>query len=332
MELLKKLTQNYGPSGCETSLHGIIKEEISKYVDEIYTDALGNLIAHKKGNGKKVMVCAHVDEIGIMATHIDEKGYIRFTKIGGIGAATSLYQRVKFANGTVGVVSYDPKDGDIKSLKLSNMYIDIGALSKEEAEKLVSVGDEAMFIGDLAETGSNVISKAMDDRAGVYVMIEALKVMKDCPNDLYYVFTSQEEVGLRGAKGSAFDIEPDVALAIDVTDTGDTPGCPRMAVKLGDGACIKIIDSSILCSKVVRDLLDKLAEEKGIKVQYEVLQAGGTDAGAIHLSRGGVLTGGISIPTRYIHTPSEMVNKFDLKECVRLVAAFSEHNMEEELR
>lgn len=328
MELLRKLTQNFGPSGCETDLHDIIKKEVSPYVDEVYSDALGNLIAHKRGNGSKVMVCAHADEIGIMVKSIDDKGYIHFTNVGGLGTFTCIYQRVRFANGTVGVVSYEPKDGGAKNLKFDDLYIDIGANSKEEAEKLVSVGEQAMFLGEFTEAGANVISKAMDDRAGVYVMIEALKMIKDCPNDLYYVFTSQEEVGLRGAKGAAFDIAPEYALAIDVTDTGDTPGCPRMAVKLGDGACIKVLDSSIICSKAIRDLLTDLAEERDIKVQYEVLKAGGTDAGAIFTTKRGALTGGVSIPTRYIHTPGEMVNKFDLKECVRLVAAFSEHNME----
>lgn len=330
MELLKKLTQVTAPSGSEDALHDIIINEIKPYVDDIYTDPLKNLIARKKGNGKKAMVCAHADEIGIMVTYIEDNGYLKFINVGGVGKFVSLYQRVRFANGTVGVVSYEPKAEGIKALEPKDMYIDIGAKTREEAEKLVSIGDTAAFCGELEILGDNIISKAMDDRVAVYILIDVIKNMKASPYDVYFVFTAQEEVGTRGAKGSSFDIEPYVALAIDVTDTGDTPGCPRMAVKLGEGACIKVIDSSVICSKPVRDHMTKLAEENDIKVQYEVLQRGGTDAGPINVSRGGVLTGGVSIPTRYIHTPSEMVNKNDVKECSRLVCAFLENELESE--
>jgi len=330
MELLKKLTQITAPSGSEFAIHDAIRKEIEPYVDEIYTDPLNNLIAHKKGNGKRAMVCAHADEIGVMATYIEDNGYIKFINVGGVDKFAALYQRVRFGNGTVGVVSYEPKSEGIKALTANDLYIDIGALTREEAEKKVSVGDVAAFCGDLEIAGDNIISKALDDRVAVYIMIDVIKNLKKSPYDLYFVFTSQEEVGTRGAKGSSFDIEPDVAVAIDVTDTGDTPGCPRMAVKLGGGACIKVIDDSVICSKSVRDHMTKLAEEKDIKVQYEVLQRGGTDAGPINVSRGGVLTGGVSIPTRYIHTPCEMVNKNDVNECIRLVSAFLENDMESE--
>lgn len=327
MELLKKLTQITAPSGCEDAIHETIKKEVESYVDEIYTDPLYNLVAHKKGNGKRVMICAHADEIGVIATYVEDNGLIRFNTIGGVSAFVSLYQRVRFLNGTEGVVTNERLKDGIKTLTLDDMYIDIGATSREDALKKVSEGDYAAFVGDFYDMGENVISKAMDDRAGVYIMIEAMKRLKESPYDVYFVFTSQEEVGLRGAKGSSFDIEPEIGIAIDVTDTGDTPGCKKMAVKLGDGACIKVLDGSVLCSKSVRDQLTKVAEDRNIKVQYEVLRSGGTDAGAINLSRGGVLAGGISIPTRFIHTPSEMVNKSDLEECVKLLCAFLETEM-----
>ena len=215
----------------------------------------------------------------------------------------------------------------MKDRKISNMYVDIGAKSREEAQKLVSVGDTATFIGNLETAGDHIISKALDNRIGVYILIDVIKHIKNSPYDLYFVFSSQEEVGLRGAKGAGFDIAPHIALAVDVTDTGDTPNCKKMAVKMGGGACIKVMDRSVICSKAVRDALTSVSEDNEIKVQYEVLENGGTDAGAMQLLRGGVLTGAVSVPTRYIHTPSEMVNINDVNECIRLISTFLEKDM-----
>lgn len=322
MELLKKLTQACSPSGNESEIMKIIEDEVGKYGDEVYTDALGSLVVHIKGNGKKVMVCAHADEIGVMVTFIDDNGFLRFAPVGGLDKYACLYQRVRFSNGTVGAVAYEEAIDDMKDLKLDSMYIDIGARDKAEAEKLVAVGDTACFCGELTVAGGCVISKALDNRIGVYILIDVIKHIKNSPYDLYFVFSSQEEVGLRGAKGAGFDINPDIALAVDVTDTGDTPNCKKMAVRLGGGACIKVMDSSVICSKSVRDALTEGAEENGIRVQYEVLQCGGTDAGAMQLVRGGALTGAVSVPTRYIHTPCETVNIDDVNECIRLIGAF----------
>ena len=327
MELLKKLTQTPSPSGNEDGIRDIIKSEVEKFADDVFTDALGSLIVHIKGNGKRAMICAHADEIGVMVTFIDEKGFLRFAPVGGLDKYCCLYQRVRFSNGAVGVVGYEEAIEDMKELKLSNMYIDIGAKNKEEAEKIVSIGDMAVFSGDMETAGDHIISKALDNRIGVYILIDVIKHIKNSPYDLYFVFSSQEEVGLRGAKGAGFDVNPDIALAVDVTATGDTPNCNRMAVKMGDGACIKVMDKSVICSKSVRDCLTDVAEGKDIKVQYEVLDCGGTDAGAMQLTRGGVLTGAVSVPTRYIHTPSEMVNINDVNECIRLIGAFLEKNM-----
>ena len=327
MELLKKLTQTSSPSGCEESICDIIKSEAEKFADDIYTDALGSLVVHIKGAGKRAMICAHADEIGAMVTFIDDKGFLRFAPVGGLDKYCCLYQRVRFSNGAVGVVGYEEAVEDMKELKLSNMYIDIGTKSKEDAEKIVSVGDVATFEGVLETAGDHIISKALDNRIGVYILMDVIKHIKNSPYDLYFVFSSQEEVGLRGAKGAGFDINPDIALAVDVTDTGDTPNCKRMAVKMGDGACIKVMDRSVICSKAVRDFMTSIADEKDIKVQYEVLDCGGTDAGAMQLTRGGVMTGAVSVPTRYIHTPSEMVNINDVNECIRLITAFLEKDM-----
>lgn len=327
MELLKRLTRACSPSGSENEIMKIIEDEIGKYGDEVYTDALGSLIVHIRGNGKKVMVCAHADEIGVMVTFIDDNGFLRFAPVGGLDKYACLYQRVRFSNGTVGVVAYEEALDDMKDLKLENMYIDIGAKDKAEAGAAVSIGDTACFCGELETVGGCIISKALDNRIGVYILIDVIKHIKNPANDLYFVFSSQEEVGLRGAKGAGFDINPDIALAVDVTDTGDTPNCKKMAVRLGGGACIKVMDSSVICSKAVRDALSECAEEKDIKVQYEVLQCGGTDAGAMQLARGGALTGAVSVPTRYIHTPCETVNINDVNECIRLIGAFLEKEL-----
>jgi len=326
MELLKKLTQINSVSGNENAICEFIQNEIRDYVDEIKIDALGNLIAHKKGSGKKLMYAAHMDEIGIIATFIDDNGFIRFGAVGGLNTRDLVYNRVQFSNGTVGVIGSEEENFK-KSPNINKLYIDIGAKNKEEAEKLVSIGDTAMFMGDMVVAGGRVISKALDNRVGCYILIEALKKIKNTPNDLYFVFTVQEEVGIRGARTAAYGINPDMGIAVDVTDTGDVPECDRMAVSLGKGAAIKIKDSSVLCHAEVRTMMLEVAKENNIAYQLEVLAMGGTDAGAIHATREGVPTGGLSVPTRYIHSPSEMADVNDIKACIDLLAAVSEREI-----
>lgn len=322
MELLKKLTQTYSPSGSEEQIRALIESEISSYADEIYTDNLGSLIAHKKGPGKRIMLSAHMDEIGLLVNYIEDNGYLRFSPVGGIMPYCALYQSVVFQNGTRGTVAYEEKIDLKKEFDITKMYIDIGASDAKEAEGMISLGDCAVFCGDFIQNGDVVTSKAMDNRAGVYVLIRVLKQLKDAKNDLYFVFSTQEELGLRGAKAAANAISPDIGLAVDVTDTGDTPNCNRMAVKLGKGACIKLMDNSIITHKVVNDALKASAERVSADVQYEVLTAGGTDAGAIHTSGTGVMTGAVSIPTRYIHTPRETVSMNDIADAVDIIADF----------
>lgn len=320
MELLKRLTACDAPSGCEKGITNLIKTEVEGVADEVYTDALGNLIVHKKGSGKRLMFAAHCDEIGIIVTFIDEKGFLRFADVGGLYLRNLVNRKVRFENGIIGVIGTEEEN---EKRSMSKMYIDIGENSREEAEKLVSVGDAAVFVGDFFVQGSNVISKALDNRAGCYVLIEALKRVKS-ENDLYFVFTTQEEVGLRGARTAAYAINPDYALSVDITDTGDTPKCPKMAVKLGEGAAIKVMDYSVITSREVREALIELAKENDVKYQLEIMTEGGTDAGVIHFTRGGIKTGGISIPTRYIHSPSEMISINDLNSCTELLVLFAE--------
>ncbi|MBR3792252.1 MAG: M42 family metallopeptidase [Clostridia bacterium] len=322
MDILKKLTQTYGPSGRESDIKELIENIARPFADEVYTDALGNLIARKKGNGKKIMVAAHMDEIGVVATLIDDNGFIRFSSVGGIYNKDLLGRRVCFKNGVIGVIGSEEENKDRKILK---MYIDIGAKDKETCEKLISIGDMAVFCGDFYENNDTIISKALDNRSGCYVLLKTLEKINS-KNDIYFVFTTQEEVGLRGARTSSFSISPDYALAIDVTDTGDTPDGIKMATKLSGGAAIKIMDRSILCDSFIRSKLAELASKNDIPYQLEVMNYGGTDAGAISLSGAGVKTGGISIPTRYIHSPSEMINKKDLDSVISLLSVFLEEN------
>lgn len=320
MELLKKLTQCNAPSGCEKEITDILTKAAADFADEIYVDAMGNLTAHKNGNGKKIMFAAHCDEIGVIVTYIDEKGFLRFSDVGGLYTKYLAGRRVRFANGTLGVIGTEPKND---KNALSKMYIDIGAGTRAEAEKYISIGDMAAFEGDFYEADDVIVSKALDNRIGCYVLIETLKRMKT-ENDIYVVFTTQEEVGLRGARTAVYAVNPDYAIAVDVTDTGDTPEADKMAVTLGGGAAVKVMDYSVICNAEVRAKLKELAEENGIKYQMEIMTDGGTDAGVMQYARGGVKTGGISVPTRYIHSPSETVSKKDVEACIELCRLFAE--------
>lgn len=322
--LLKDIVKVYGPSGKEGKIREFIINEIKDYVDEIKTDALGNLIARKSGAGNKIMISAHMDQIGMMITDIDEKGFIRFTNVGGIYPHASYGQRVIFENGTKGSIFSEPLD-DMSKLKLENMYIDIGAFSREEAEKSVKIGDTCIYNTDMDENDNVVFTSYLDDRVGCFVAIEALKTIEKSNNDLYFVFSVQEEVGLRGAKTAAYGINPDYGISLDVTAHGDTPKAKRFAVGLNKGVAIKVKDNSIICHPAVKDKLVDLAIENNIAYQMEVLEFGGTDSGAIHLNGEGVPSGVISIPTRYVHSTMEMASKNDINSCIKLLKAYLEN-------
>ncbi|MBR6729271.1 MAG: M42 family metallopeptidase [Clostridia bacterium] len=328
LNVLQKLCETNAPSGCEERLHHLIREEIGSLADDIQVDALGNLIVHKKGAGKRLMLCAHTDELGVIVTCFGENGEVYVSPLGGVSPYAALYQRVSFIGGATGVVVPADKPEELfKSLKMQSLYVDIGAKSREEAEKMVSLGEAACFCGAFCVQGDCVTSKALDDRTGCLVLIEAMKRMKSHENDLYFVFTAAEELGLRGAKAAAGSIKPDFAVAVDVTRTGDVPSSKKMAVRLGDGAAIKIKDSSFLAHPVIKNTMKEICEKKSIPYQLEVLEQGGTDAGAIHVMGGGVPSGCISIPTRYIHTPGEMIHQRDLKAAVDLLTAFIEEGL-----
>ncbi len=317
-KLIKKLVETTGPSGYEEFIRNAILEEVKTFGD-IQIDTLGNLIVFKgnKGEGKKIMLSAHMDEIGIMATHIDDNGFVRFTKIGGVRPKTSLSAHVKFLNGTRGVIGEEIQDRTGDAMLLQHMYIDVGAANRQECP--VKVGDIAVFDRPFMDLGNRLVAKAMDDRISCAILIETLKQLKTSPHQLFFVFSAQEEVGLRGATTAAYGIDPDIGLSVDVTDTGDTPKGERMDVRLGDGPAIKIRDGGMLSDPRIVEWMVKTAKAKKLPYQLEVLEGGTTDARAIQLTRAGVLSGCLSIPTRYLHTPAEMVDYRDVENSVSLL-------------
>jgi len=327
-KIIKRLTETYGPSGHEKNVTELIKNEIESLVDEVKIDKMGNMIAFKSGNSdKKVMLAAHMDEIGLIVTHIDENGFIRFSNVGGVSPYVLLGERVIFGNGVEGVIDKEKLDS-IKELKLSKMYIDIGLSNEEEVKEKVQIGDVAIYKREFSDLDKRLVAKSLDNRVGCAILIEAIKGLKEVANDTYFVFTVQEEVGIRGAQTSAFGIAPDFGIAVDVTATGDTPEAKIMAVSLGEGPAIKIKDRSLITHPKVKELMVKVAEREEIPYQFEVLEFGGTDAGSIHLTRGGVPTGVLSIPARYIHTPSEMVDCGDVEYGVKLLSAILQEEIE----
>ena len=330
-ELAEKFTQAFGPSGNEKEIREVIKKEIKDYVDEIYVDNLGSLIARKRGPGKKLLFASHMDEIGIIVTHIDKKGFMRFAPVGGVYPIISLGQRIQFENGQKGVIGVEFKDIPRDKIPpLSKMFIDIGASDRKEVEKSVKAGDMACFTHEFVDLGKRWVSKAMDDRICCAALAQAAKKIKKTKNDLYFVFTVQEEVGLRGAKTSTYSVDPDLAIAIDVTGTGDTPKGLTMDIALGKGPALKVMDYSIVVTKKVKSFMKKVADKNKIPVQMEILQFGGTDAGAMQLTKGGISSGCISVPTRYIHTPGETVDRDDVSQAVKWIVSLSETDISKE--
>ena len=323
-QLLKTLTETFGPSGYEDEVRKLILKEVKPLADEVRVDALGNLIVRKKPaanskNPKRIMLAAHMDEIGVIASHIDRKGFVRFTNVGGTFGKYTLGARVRFMNGVTGVVGYDRMENVDTALPINKMYIDVGATKKEDCP--VKVGDFAAFERSYMEIGDRLVAKSMDDRSGVAVLIETLRGIKSTPNDLYFVFTTQEEVGLRGAGVAAYGVDPEIGIAIDVTATGDTPASLKMVMELGKGPCVKFRDPGMLADPRVTDWMITTAEKAKIPYQREVLLMGTTDGKEIQISRAGVMTGALSIPCRYVHSASEMVDYNDLKNSVKLLTA-----------
>jgi len=323
-ELLKTILAPVGPTGAEHTVADVIKPLIKPYVDSIDTDVMGNLIAIKKGKagGKRIMISAHMDHIGFVVTDIEKEGFLRVMPLGGINLSVSLARHVSFANGVQGaLVSQPVPEGETQAMK--HLFIDIGAESREEALTMVSIGDAAVYHGEVFRLGKHrVAAPAMDDRCACALLVSLLQSVKKTENTIIAVFSTQEEVGLRGARTAAFAQEPDLGVALDVTLWGDTPETKLPALKLGKGPAVKIMDHASISSPMVRDALFLAAQKAEISAQREVLAFGGTDAGAMQQARGGLPVGTVSIPCRYVHSACETIDMRDMDGALKLLAEF----------
>lgn len=334
-ELYKKLASAFGPSGREAEIRETIADIAKDYVDEIQTDTLGNLICRKKatcseenGAARKILLAAHMDSLGVVVTFIDENGFLRFAPVGGIAKADLLGVQVRFANGIRGVISYEEKTA-FKDLQMTNLFLDIGASSREDAEKMIQVGDFAVFDAPMFEQNGVLCGPYLDNRIGCVTLLLTLQRLPAIvTDDLYFVFTVQEEVGLRGAGTAAFGVQPDIAIAVDVTDTGDLPEHKYpMDCYLGKGPAVKVMDHSVLCTPKIRSALEEAGLLAAIPVQKDILQFGGTDTAALQRTGRGVPAGAVSIPTRYIHTPNEMCAAKDVEHAALLLSEALLHTL-----
>jgi endoglucanase len=341
MKLLKELCEATGAPGFEDDIRSIVKRELKGLADTVKVDRMGNVIAIKKairpksakGKALKVMLAGHMDEIGFVVKHIDDNGFIRLNPLGGFDPKTLIAKRVIIKNGKnefVGVVGTKPihimtNEERAKMPTLEGLFVDVG-LPAKTVRKKIDIGDPVTLRQDFVEFGDNVCCKSMDNRVAVWVLIETLRALKNKKPkvDTVAVFTVQEEVGIRGAITSAYGVEPDVGIAVDVTLACDMPGVPETQhiTKLGEGTAIKICDSaSISNPKLVTHMKD-LARKRKITHQMEILPRGGTDAGGIQKSRAGVPVVTLSVPCRYVHSVVETCSKSDLHATVDLMAAF----------
>lgn len=324
-ELIKQMVNLYGASGREHGVADAIEALVKDKVDTVARDAMGNLICEKRGtdpNGKRIMLSAHMDHIGFIVVAAEKEGYLRVMPVGGISLAVSRTRHVSFENGVQGVIVQEPvREGETPAMK--HMFIDIGAADEAEALSMVQLGDVAVYANDCFRLGEHrVAAPAMDDRVACALLVSVLEALPQTRNTVIAVFSTQEEVGCRGAKTAAFAVEPDVGIALDVTANGDTPETKQPAVRLGDGAAVKIMDrGSISNPQLVEELLAAGARAN-VKTQREVLPFGGTDASAIQLSRGGVRVCTVSIPCRYVHSACEVIDLRDVEAAKALLVEY----------
>ena len=331
--LLSKICTTPGPSGFEQKVRELVINELKDLVDEVEVDNMGNVYAIKRGKeSKKVMIGAHMDEIGFIVTHIDDKGFIRFHTLGGFDPKTLTAQRVIIhgKKDIIGVMASKPihvmtADERNKVAVLSDYFIDTG-LTPEEVKELVQIGHPVTREREFIEMGNCVNGKSLDNRLAVFILIEMFKKLKgkEVPYDIYGVFTVQEEVGIRGANVAALKIKPDFGFGLDTTIAFDLPGAAahEMITKLGEGTAIKIMDASTICDYRMVDYMKKTADKHAIKWQPEILTAGGTDtAGIQRMVEGGSIAGAVSIPTRHLHQVIEMANKDDIRGSIDLLTA-----------
>jgi len=336
IELLKNLSEVHGIPGREEAVRALVTERLKTVTDEMEVDALGNVIALKRGdqNGPKVMIAAHMDEIGFFISHIDtQTGFLRVEPVGGFDPRVLVAKRVvihtesgpivaAFGSTPIHILTEEERK---KPLEIKNLFLDTGLGAEEVVEK-IEVGDFVTLRQDFIEMGRFVSGKALDDRMGVFVMLEALKKLQSHKVNIYAVATTQEEVGLRGARVSAFGVSPDIGIALDTTIASDVPGTqePQYVTQVGKGVGIKVKDSSQICHPKLVKRMKELAKSKNIPYQMEILPRGGTDAGALQMNKAGVAAITLSIPSRYVHSVVECVHKDDIKATIDLLAAFLE--------
>jgi endoglucanase len=329
--LLKEICEIAGAPGFEQRIRELVIREVTPLVDEVSINNMGNVYAIKRGRSdKRVMIGAHMDEIGFIVNHIDEKGFVRFHPLGGFDPKTLTSQRVIIhgKEDVMGVMGSKPihvmsPEERTKGSKITDYFIDLG-MNKEEVEKIISIGDPITRYSELKELGNCVNCKSIDNRVSVFILIETLRELKEqeVPFDVYGVFTVQEEVGIRGANVSALDIQPDFGFGLDTTIAYDVPGAKpeEMVTKLGEGTAIKIMDSSTICDYRMVKYMKSVADKHAVKWQPEILPAGGTDTSGIQrMNAGGAISGAISIPTRHIHQVIEMANKSDIRASIDLL-------------
>ena len=336
-EILKAVTSAFGVSGFEEEVREVIAKLVSPLVDEVTTDVLGNLIAKRNGNGPRVMLDAHMDELGFMVSHIEEKGFLRFAMIGGwdqrIVPSHSVVIRTREGRKVRGVVGTVPphltsQEERDKAPKIEDMFVDVGAVSADEVARMgIRPGDPMTVAYPFAELNDNVImTKALDDRAGCAVIIRALQELKgkDLGVSLSCVFSTFEEEGLRGARTAAYALDPQIALSFEGTIAADVPGIPphKQPTALGKGPAISVGDHTILVPRRMVEALEAAAARAGVAYQYKKPKYGGTNAGAIHQSRGGVLAGVLSVPCRYIHAPYGICRLDDFENTVKMAVEF----------
>jgi endoglucanase len=336
LTMLKELTDAKGVPGNEREVREVMKKYIEPYADEVTTDGLGSLIAQKTGNeeGPKIMVAGHLDEVGFMVTQIDDKGFLRFQPVGGWWSQVMLAQRVTIITkkgDVTGIIGSKPPhilspEARKKPVEIKDMFIDIGASSREEASEWgVRPGDMVVpyFEFTVMNNEKMLLAKAWDNRIGCAIAIEVLKRLKsvDHPNVVFGVGTVQEEVGTRGAKTAAAKINPDIGFALDVGIAGDTPGITEKEAlgKMGKGPQIILYDASLVSHKGLRDFITDTADELNIPYQFDAIPGGGTDAGSIHLAHNGVPAIAITIATRYIHSHAAMLHRDDFENAVKLI-------------
>lgn len=326
--LLKRLTEASGVSGNEREVRSIIIDEIKDFVDDLKVDKLGNIIVFKEGkkNSKKLMITAHMDEVGLMVTDIDDKGFIKFTTVGGIDKRILVSKPVIVGDNKIpGVIGSKPihlqKKGERdKAIEIDNLYIDIGVDSKEEALKLVKIGDYVAFDSKYVEFGNNLVkAKALDNRVGCSLLIELIKEVKD--KSFYGVFTVMEEIGLRGAGPAAYAVEPDISIILEGTLCYDIPEIDSHLVPtyINNGPAISLIDRTTVFNKELREKIVEIAKLNNIPYQYRKSSMGGNDSGKIHITKEGSITATISVPCRNIHSPSSVMSKKDYENTFKLL-------------